>query len=338
MKEIFKGALLGFALGDALGNSVADLSKKEIQNRWGSSGISRPNRHPVLHSFSNSGLTEEMCFILDGLLWANRVFMDPFLPVKRSMYRWLYNTTKLLPSPDDEIWLKRQPHEEKNSILNIKEFSGETDGVQTSLEVLRSGFLGSVDMPINDSGEGDTISRVLPVGLYYKGREDKAFSFAMRIAALTHGDRDTILCAGFFSAMVSNLVVSKKLNEGFEKAIHILQQISDAAPLVQQLIQAKTFGDEEESLDLEDFVWGKEGTQSLLFSIYAIFRYREWEQSLLHAVNQNGDTRWTGAMVGGILGLVGESRTLPYAWIQNLKLHNYLREQAERLADAVKRI
>ena len=73
MKEIFKGALLGFALGDALGNSVADLSKKEIQNRWGSSGISRPNRHPVLNSFSNSGLTEEMCFILDGLLWANRV-------------------------------------------------------------------------------------------------------------------------------------------------------------------------------------------------------------------------------------------------------------------------
>ena len=117
MKEIFKGALLGFALGDALGNSVADLSKKEIQNRWGSSGINRPNRHPVLHSFSNSGLTEEMCFILDGLLWANRVFMDPFLPVKRSMYRWLYNTTKLLPSPDDEIWLKRQPHEEKNSIF-----------------------------------------------------------------------------------------------------------------------------------------------------------------------------------------------------------------------------
>ena len=42
MKEIFKGALLGFALGDALGNSVADLSKKEIQNRWSSATTTNP--------------------------------------------------------------------------------------------------------------------------------------------------------------------------------------------------------------------------------------------------------------------------------------------------------
>ena len=72
-----------------------------------------------------------------------------------------------------------------------------------------------MDNRINDSREGDAVSRTLPYGLYYAGSPQQAFSYAMDCAAMTHGDWNTILCAGCYSMLISLLATGTTLREAF---------------------------------------------------------------------------------------------------------------------------
>ena len=118
MRERFVGGYLGAAIGDAFGTPIADLSLAKIREKWGPDGIKEPILHPIRKIYPVSALTEEMCFVGDGILWADSLPVEPVLPVKRSMIRWFYLRTELLPSLGDRRWLSPQPHESSGSLLN----------------------------------------------------------------------------------------------------------------------------------------------------------------------------------------------------------------------------
>ena len=120
---------------------------------------------------------------------------DPIPTVHRAYRAWLQTQSgrfdpsrkvlegRLLALP--EMWALRAPG-------------------NTCLSALRSGAIGSMSQPLNDSKGCGGIMRAAPAGLLFEPQV--AFEMGCRLAALTHGHPTGYLSAGFFACLVSALL------------------------------------------------------------------------------------------------------------------------------------
>ncbi|MBC7292819.1 MAG: ADP-ribosylglycohydrolase family protein, partial [Thermoleophilia bacterium] len=185
----YRGTLLGVAVGDALGAPVEFLSWDEIRARYGPEGV----KGYVLGPYGLGAVTDDTQMTLAtarGLLAAgDAVVRGDFEAATRSVYvaylQWL--ATPADPRP-----------------RRARGF--------TCLSALRSGALGTVARPLNDSKGCGGVMRVAPVGLALPGRPDEAFALGVRVAAITHGHPGGYIPAGVLAALVSRLVAGEDLH------------------------------------------------------------------------------------------------------------------------------
>lgn len=225
MRSFFTGSMLGLATGEAFAFMTRNMDVDTIRRRYQSLVRVSPKVLEPFYFCAMGASPKEALLIADALLWADAYAMAPDLPIKRSLIRFFYLATGLLPSRVDEIWIRRQAYEEDRSIMNI-DFRDAYDGGETTIEVVASGFFGSVDRPINDADDPDAVVRALPIGLYYAGDKERAFRVARYCAALTHGDRDTVDAAGAIAAYISKLVMTRSTSEAKKAAEEELLKIN----------------------------------------------------------------------------------------------------------------
>lgn len=224
MRSFFTGSMLGLATGEAFASMTKDMDVDTIRARYGHRMRLSPRVLEPLCFCAMGGSPKEALFIADALLWANAYAMAPDLLIKRSFIRFFYKATGLVPSEGDRIWIRRQSHERGGSIMDL-DFRDSYEGAETTIEVISSGFFGSVDRPINDADDPDAVVRALPIGLFYAGNADRAFRVARLTAALTHGDPDTVDAAGAAAAYLSDLILSRSTKKAGETADRELENV-----------------------------------------------------------------------------------------------------------------
>ncbi len=216
--QYFTGCLLGGAVGDALGAPVEFDSYAEIQRKYGEV------QGYILSGDELASITDDTqmtLFTAEGLLRAfcrgNRRGVKPiFEPIVYHAYlRWLVTQGEHSPDPDFS------PENFDGRLITVKELHVRRGPGNTCLSALRSGKMGTIGEPINNSKGCGGVMRAAPVGLIMDTHN--AFDTASKLAAITHGHPSGYLSAGVLAEIISSIISVFSLSEAINKSLDILK-------------------------------------------------------------------------------------------------------------------
>jgi ADP-ribosylglycohydrolase len=308
----FTGCLLGGAVGDALGAPVELQSLDEIRRRHG--GLVRD----FLPAYGRLGAitddTQMTLFTAEGLLRhsANGSVGDPVPALYRAYLNWLSTQGETVGS------VCEGPNEYFGRLLHESALHHLRAPGNTCLSALRSGLMGTIQRPINDSKGCGGVMRVAPIGLCAKD----PFRLGSDAAAITHGHPTGYLAAGTFALIISRIIDGDTLSVAIDRA---------AARLSREPRHEKCLSAMRVAIDLassapaapetvERLGGGWVAEEALAIAVYCALAVPTFEDAVALAVTHSGDSDSTGAMTGNILGAHLGVDAIPPRWLQHLEL------------------
>jgi len=344
MEAIFKGCLIGGAIGDALGAPIEFYSLKQIRANHGKEGIT-----DYVEYENNKGEftddTQMTLFTADALLRANpnsnSLEEELNTMAHQSYLRWLQtqkkdiekgNFQKEIPDGDTD-WLMQE------EILYRRRAPG-----NTCISALMSGQAGKINNPINDSKGCGTIMRVAPIGLFFGGNSKKAFEVACHFSAITHGHPSGYLSAGFFAGVLSDLTVGIDLLTSIDNTLKILENwnyheetFSAVHAAIDLFGKTKLNKNLIEAEIIENLGDGWIAEEALAMSLFASLIFEnDFKNGVLFSVNHGGDSDSTGSITGNILGLINGIDQIPLGWKTNLIGYSIVNRMAENLYSKIR--
>jgi len=334
-RDRFRGCLLGGAVGDALGASVEFMKRSEILRRFGPEGITEyAPAYGGLGKITDD--TQMTLFTAEGLL-RGRVRgafkgITSYAAVTANAYlRWLQTqgeTSKSLVGADEMGWLF------SHSELHSRRAPG-----NTCLSALRATTrLG--EPAVNDSKGCGGVMRMAPAGLFVsrlgqKNANQKAFDLGTELSALTHGHPTVWLTGVVLAVLVLMLVQGDSLPDALAAAKDILRQKTDHQETLSALQMAEELAESNqphhEAIARLGEGWIAE--EALAISIYCALVAHDFKHAVVLAVNHDGDSDSTGAIVGNLFGAVYGVKAIPQEWLNPLELKEVISEIADDLYD-----
>lgn len=325
-----RGAMVGGAIGDALGWPIEFLTLKQIRERYGDAGVVGylPNVTPGAPQQITDD-TQMTLFTAEGLL-RSPADTDPAPAMRRAYLRWYATQRQEKPDPDADGWLARRQFLYAVRAPGNACLGGLRQQVEEYLPPLEFGEPG----PVNPKSKGcGSVMRAAPFGLTGAG-PDRAFYNAMRCAQITHGHPTGYLAAGAFAVIVDGVLGGAELPIAVRDTIDRLAVLPSSAETVSALSGALAVAQlgeaTPERLEMVGAGWCAE--QCLAIAVYcALHTYRTGDirGGLLLSVNHSGDSDSTGAVTGNLLGAMYGVSALPMEWIAPLEG----RDELFRIAD-----
>ncbi|PSL54897.1 ADP-ribosylglycohydrolase [Saccharothrix carnea] len=314
----FRGSLLAGAVGDALGGSIEFDRIDRIRGRFGPAGLTDyAPAYGRLGAITDD--TQMTLFTLEGLLLARKRGSDPVHEVRVAYARWL--RTQGGPEVTPDGWL-----------LDVPELHDRRAPGNTCLTALRSGVLGTVDTPINDSKGCGAVMRAAPVALWSDDVRE-VFDLAAATGALTHGHPSGYLSAGVLAVLVQQVLAGVALPAAIEQARAELIRWDgheEQLALLDLAVELGVGGVRPTPEVIETTLGGGwVGEEALAIAVLTALAARDLADGLLLAVNHSGDSDSTGALCGNLLGARDGVEAIPAHWLETLEL----RDVVERLAD-----
>ncbi|MEV6097723.1 ADP-ribosylglycohydrolase family protein [Nocardia sp. NPDC051981] len=311
-----RGALLGGAIGDALGWPIEFLSLQQIRGRYGAAGVTGflPGPDPAAPQQITDD-TQMTLFTAEGLLRCPPG-ADPAPALRRAYLRWRDTQQQEKPAADVDGWLAG------HRFLYAMRSPG--NACLTGLRRQAEGFVPPLEFgepgPVNPKSKGcGTVMRSAPFGLAGFGA-DRAFYTAMRCAQLTHGHPTGYLAAGALAILIDSVLSGTELPIAVQDTISRLAPMPASAETITALAAALTtahLGDPTpERLERIGAGWCAE--ECLAIAVYcALHTYRTGDirAGLLLSVNHSGDSDSTGAVAGNLIGAIHGLETLPMEWV-----------------------
>ncbi|SEM10278.1 ADP-ribosylglycohydrolase [Mesobacillus persicus] len=324
MQNLYRGCLIGGAIGDALGWPVEFMRLEEIRNKYGEEGIKTLDIRPGGPAEITDD-TQMTMFTAEGLLRAenrgnNKGIVDVPTMVYKSYLRWL-STQGIETDVEKDGWIY------PINVLHNRRAPG-----NTCLSALHSGTIGQVSTPINDSKGCGGVMRTAPVGLLYP--KERAFQLGSELAAITHGHPSGFLSAGGLSYIIASILETRDLPLAVERMVEELANWpnhEECSTLVEMALKlAYSDVDDEEAIRTLGEGWV--GEEALAISIFCSLRYQDdFQKAVIASVNHNGDSDSTGAITGNILGALLGLEGIPVQWIKDVEL----KDEIIQLADDV---
>ena len=311
------GCLEAGALGDALGAPVEFLDHDEIVRLLGRDGVTE-----VLEPGHFTDDTQMTLFTCAGLLDAAMRLEAtgtclPRLQVYDAYLAWLATQGDEWASvrrPDGPM--TPSPLLSATASLHRREAPG-----LTCLAALRSGAVGRIDHPINESKGCGGVMRAAPAGLLVPGFDvgtspSEAYHLGCEVAAITHGHRLGIHPAGVLAALIHQLVVGVPLEAALDAALALAPD-----ELVETIDRARSIGvagmPSAATID-HSLGGGWVGDEALAIAVACSVAAPDLLSGLLSSVNHSGDTDSTGAITGNILGAVFGLPGIPDGWLESV--------------------
>lgn len=340
MRELdkFLGCIIGGAIGDALGYSVEFLLENQIFEKYGSSGITNYDLTNGVAQISDD--TQMTLFTANGLLFGTtrgrmRGIIGSYKDYIREMYKCWYRTQK-----------EKYPLKDENKIswlLNVSELFERRAPGMTCLSAIQSGAEGTINKPINSSKGCGGIMRVAPIGIYFS---DSIMSYresdmiGAEVAALTHGHE-----LGYIPSAALVHIVRKLSEDGLvtpkNAVIESIFEVRKMFPETENMSKFVSLMNcaielSESNIDDLDAIHqlgeGWVAEETLAIAAYCAMKYsNDFEKAVVTAVNHNGDSDSTGAVLGNILGTYVGFSNIPDKYKSNLELMDVLYEISEDL-------
>jgi ADP-ribosylglycohydrolase len=175
--------------------------------------------------------------------------------------------------------------------------------------------------------------------LFFNYDTELAFRAGADFAAITHGSPVAYLSAGYYSAVIAELINGDSIDDSIQKAAEILKtykhhkDVLSVVEEVQDYLEDKNLSPTEA---VSRFGGDYHGTAleplgTALFSA-ALFE-DNYENAIRLAVNHDGQSDVCGALCGGLLGAYHGAEFVPKKWVQKLSYLRLIEDMAISLVE-----
>ncbi len=185
----------------------------------------------------------------------------------------------------------------------------------------------------NDNGNG-SLMRILPVVLYgcavygFDVKEEEILPLVHRIAGLTHRHVRSQIACGIYTMIVLTLLkegnLSYSISHGMERAFRYYEQNKALVEEVRffDRIRKESFRDlKKEEIQSTGYV-----LDTLEAVLWCLLNSKSYKECVLKAVNLGGDTDTIASIAGGIAGIAYGMAGIPEEWTRELKCGEYIEE------------
>jgi len=306
-----KDILLGVAIGDALGVPVEFKSREEISRQPVTDMIGYGTHNKPAGTFSDDSsltfcLAEAIAsgFTLEG--------------TARNFINWRY----------DNYWTA------DNEVFDI----GIT--TQRAIDRLLKGtppqHAGDFEEESNGNG---SLMRILPLLVYVKDSPMATrYGLIKQVSSITHGHvRSAIACFYYLEFALGILngeekfAVYKRLQKDVADYLRSINMSKDETSLFDRLLIDRIDMIPENQIRSSGYV-----LHTLEASIWCLLNTNNYKDAVLKAVNLGQDTDTTGAVTGGLAGLLYGHDSIPEHWLSQLARKDDIEDLAVRMSKAVK--
>ncbi|NEW80788.1 MAG: ADP-ribosylglycohydrolase family protein [Mariniphaga sp.] len=200
---------------------------------------------------------------------------------------------------------------------------------------IRPDLAGGTDIDSNGNG---SLMRILPLFFYLRDKENnKRFEITKQVSSITHGHIRSVIACYYYLEFARQLFAHK---DKFEIYHDLKNEITDAirlfsgAPSEDDVFHRLLKGDihklPEERIQSSGYV-----VHTLEASIWCLLTTDNYHDAVLKAVNLGEDTDTTGAVTGGLAGLLYGHETIPKNWIETLARKDDINDLAKRLGNKI---
>ena len=336
--DIYKGCLVGGAVGDALGAAVEFMHLEQIREKNGSKGVTN-----YLPAYGRVGAitddTQMTLFTAEGLLrgWVRSVSRGiggaEVSIIHESYLRWLQTQQ----SQYDDVDVSRP---NMGWLIKQRDLWSRRAPGNTCISALVSNV--SLGQPVvNDSKGCGTVMRVSPIGLMYEG--ELAYRLGKKTSQLTHGHPTATVSAGALCLIINQLKQGVSLEQAIASSLDIVKndekQLNIHNETSQAIERALSFAKQGESTSaeqVEKLGAGWIAEEALAISLYCALVAHDFSHGVLLAVNHSGDSDSTGSITGNLLGMIYGQSGIPSHWKDQLELREVIEQIAFDLADIPK--
>ena len=337
-KRVYRGCLLGGAVGDALGAPVEFMSLAEIRATFGRAGITE-----FTTAFDRKGAitddTQMTLFTAEGLLRAYVAGVahgDPATvsPLVANAYaRWLA-TQEMTPGGgefDRDGWL-----------FGIREMHAQRVPGASCLTALEQ-MTRFGERAHNDSKGCGGVMRSAPVGLWCARLDEgmsaeriarRALELGAELAGLTHGHPTGRLAAGAMAALIALVAKGTTLPAAVGAVKTLIARYPGYVETLAAMNRAEATAargvPRAETLVALGEGWTAE--EALAIALTCALAAPDFETGVRLAVNHDGDSDSTAAIAGNLLGAMHGVEAIPKRWLISLELRRVVLDMADDLA------
>ena len=326
MIDKIQGCMIGGAIGDALGYQIEfkkNIRDKQVTQYKADTGIISDD-------------TQMTLFTANALIWnmtntlLNSKSVDDYLAVYHAYLDW-FDTQEGRPSHRSISWIKKIPE------LNKMRAPG-----NTCLKSLQSKNIGTIESRINDSKGCGSIMRIAPCALMANDATESA-RLATQCGAITHGHILALLPCYVCAHMIYTIVFEHKdMETALQEAVQAMQKdkkfFCQKWPLLGKnemknfikLIDRAVVLSKKEMTDIDAIKLIGEGwvaEEAFAIALYSCLKYpSSFKDTIVCAVNHDGDSDSTGAIAGNIIGAYLGIDNIDAYYKENVELKDIILE------------
>ena len=305
MKDIYKDILFGVSVGDALGVPVEFMSREKIALNPVTDmiGFGTYNLPPGTFS-DDSSLTFCLTESLTHKLTLENISMN--------FQKWYF----------DSFWT---PY---GKVFDI--------GIATRQAIVRlkngtrPDLAGGMDVSENGNG---SLMRILPLVTFIKDLPiEERYYITKQVSSITHGHIRSVISCFYYLEFARQLILGKDKFEIYHNLkyevldfLNTIGIIETEISIFDRILQNDIFKLSEKDIKSSGYV-----LHTLEASIWCILTTNDYKNAVLKAVNLGEDTDTTGAVTGGLAGLLYGFENIPTIWINKMARKEDINDLIER--------
>ncbi|MBN2634834.1 MAG: ADP-ribosylglycohydrolase family protein [Prolixibacteraceae bacterium] len=185
-----------------------------------------------------------------------------------------------------------------------------------------------------DNGNG-SLMRILPLVLYTKDLPiEPRFEITKQVSSITHGHIRSVIACFYYLEFARKIIngedkfkAYQNLKQEFQNFLKTQSVAESEIGLFQRLLNDNIIEYDEDVINSSGYV-----LHTVESSIWCVLTSNSYSESVLKAVNLGSDTDTSGAVTGGLAGLIYGFDSIPKQWINQLARLDDIADLAERLA------
>lgn len=311
--DIIKSTLFGVAVGDALGVPVEFKSRLTINKNPVTDMLGYGTYNQPIGTWSDDS---SLTFCL-----AEALTIDFDLKtIGENFVKWVY---KGFWTPRGDVF--------DIGMATRKAIDRLAKGVQPDLA-------GGVDESSNGNG---SLMRILPLLFYIHDKEiNERFEITKSVSSLTHGHIRSVIACFYYLEFARQILLG---NDKFEAYKVIQTEITNhlsslsinhtEISLFDRLLKQNIYELNEDNIFSSGYV-----LHTLEASIWCLLTTDNYKDAVLKAVNLGEDTDTTGAVTGGLAGLLYGFENIPKKWTKLIARNTDIENLAERLGEKLQTV
>ncbi|GGZ92823.1 hypothetical protein GCM10010329_12000 [Streptomyces spiroverticillatus] len=278
-----RGALLGLAVGDALGAPAENLKPSEIRRRWG--------RIEGFVSDDPAGTDDTEYAIFSGLLLARHGSALTVAHVERAWHRWIAD-------------------------LDEGPFRGAGFSERGTLENLRRGLAAPISAQHRHAWSDGLAMRAAPFGVYAAGNPAEAARLVAIDGTVSH-EGEGIYGGQAVAAGVAAAMTGAGLASIIAAALSVIPMDSWTARSLRRAVAAADRGERavRTAVVIGGYPWTDLAPEAVGLAFGAFTAARgDFRASVLTAVNMGRDADTTAAVAGALAGALNGASAIPPTW------------------------